>query len=107
MNGFNTLGWVTLALGTCSLAPAFWHPISADVFGLATGVRAEISRYLSLMEVAERLNITKSILARYKLPKPDAYAGRARGWNEKTLDAWNDSRLGRSVDGKPRKQKMT
>ncbi|WP_295729088.1 hypothetical protein [uncultured Bifidobacterium sp.] len=37
MNGFNTLGWVALALGACSLALAFWNPIPAGVFGIAAG----------------------------------------------------------------------
>lgn len=37
MNRFSTTGWVALALGTCSLALAFWNPIPAGIFGLAAG----------------------------------------------------------------------
>ena len=36
-------------------------------------------RYLSMTEVAERLDITKGALARYKLPDPDVIVGKARG----------------------------
>ncbi|WP_295729086.1 AlpA family transcriptional regulator [uncultured Bifidobacterium sp.] len=62
-------------------------------------------RYLSLTDVAERLGITKGALARYKLPQPDVLVGRARGWSEKTIDAWNASRPGRGVGGgRPRRK---
>lgn len=62
-------------------------------------------RYLSLTEVAERLNITKGALARYKLPEPDVYVGRTRGWTEQTIDEWNAARPGQGAGGgRPRKQ---
>ncbi|MGO4973684.1 helix-turn-helix transcriptional regulator [Bifidobacterium boum] len=62
-------------------------------------------RYLSMTEVAERLGITKSALARYKLPEPDVIVGKARGWHEGTIDRWNASRPGRGVGGgRPRKK---
>lgn len=58
-------------------------------------------RYLSLTEVAERLGITKGALARYRLPKPDAMVGRARGWLPSTIDEWDAARPGHG--GRPRK----
>ena len=62
-------------------------------------------RYLSLTDVAERLGITKGALARYKLPQPDVLVGHARGWSEKTIDAWNAARPGRGVGGgRPRRK---
>ena len=62
-------------------------------------------RYLSLTEVAERLNITKGALARYKLPEPDVYVGSTRGWSEQTIDEWNAARPGQGAGGgRPRKQ---
>ena len=62
-------------------------------------------RYLSLTEVAERLNITKGALARYKLPEPDVYVGRTRGWTEQTIDEWNAARPGQGAGGgRPRRQ---
>lgn len=69
------------------------------------GAQAVTRRYLSMTDVAERLGITKGALARYKLPKPDVLVGRARGWSEKTIDAWNAARPGRGVGGgRPRKK---
>lgn len=62
-------------------------------------------RYLSLTEVAERLNITKGALARYKLPEPDVNVGSTRGWSEQTIDEWNAARPGQGAGGgRPRKQ---
>ena len=72
-----------------------------------TGSRTQTvtRRYLSLTEVAERLNITKGALARYKLPEPDVYVGRTRGWTEQTIDEWNAARPGQGAGGgRPRKQ---
>ena len=63
-------------------------------------------RYLSMTEVAQRLDITKGALARYKLPDPDVIVGKARRWREETIDQWNASRPGRGVGGgRPRKNK--
>ena len=43
----------------------------------------------------------------YRLPAPDVYVGRARGWNESTIDDWNAARLGRRVGGgRPRKNAL-
>ena len=76
-----------------------WPP---DTPGAATMTE----RYLSMTEVAQRLDITKGALARYKLPDPDVIVGKARGWREETIDQWNAQRPGRSVGGgRPRKNK--
>ena len=45
-----------------------------------------MKRCLSLTEVAQRLGVTKGVLARYKLPEPDVYIGSIRGWNEPTIE---------------------
>ncbi|MBM6699222.1 hypothetical protein H7U32_02535 [Bifidobacterium pullorum subsp. saeculare] len=63
-------------------------------------------RYLSLTEFAARLGISTGALAGYKLPEPDVMVGRARGWSEATIDAWNAARPGRGVGGgRPRRAK--
>ena len=39
-----------------------------------------------------------------RLPEPDAYIGRTRGWKTETIDAWNAARPGRGVGGgRPRR----
>lgn len=61
-------------------------------------------RYLGVKQVAERLGTTPGGLLNLKLPKPDAYIGRTRGWKAETVDAWNAARPGRGVGGgRPRK----
>lgn len=50
--------------------------------------------YLSRSEVAERIGVKPSTLNRYRLPEPDAFVGRARGWLPETIDAWNAARPG-------------
>lgn len=45
-----------------------------------------MKRCLSLTEVAQRLGVTKGVIARYKLPEPDVYIGSIRGWNEPTIE---------------------
>ncbi|NEG89800.1 helix-turn-helix transcriptional regulator [Bifidobacterium aerophilum] len=62
-------------------------------------------RYLSLTEIAQRLDVTKGALARYRLPEPDALTGTTRGWLPETIDQWNAQRPGKG--GRPRKQKET
>lgn len=62
-------------------------------------------RYLGVKQVAERLGITPGGLLNLKLPEPDAYIGRTRGWKTETIDAWNAARPGRGVGGgRPRKR---
>ncbi|MCI2958232.1 XRE family transcriptional regulator [Agromyces atrinae] len=51
-------------------------------------------RYLSTVEVAERLGVQRSTLGRYKLPTPDVMIGETRGWTAETIDAWNEARPG-------------
>ena len=51
--------------------------------------------YLNLSEFADRLQIQRDTLAKYRLPEPDAMIGDRRGWLESTIDLWNESRPGR------------
>ncbi|OZG51761.1 hypothetical protein PSRA_0841 [Pseudoscardovia radai] len=61
-------------------------------------------RFLSYTEFAERIGVRTGALGNYRLPEPDAYIGRTRGWRPETIDAWNASRPGRGVGGgRPRK----
>ena len=70
------------------------------------GARTMTRRYLSMTQVAERLGVTLGALSHYRLPAPDVYVGRTRGWSEKTIDEWNAARPGRGVGGgRPRKKK--
>ncbi len=39
-----------------------------------------VERYLGVKQVAERLGITAGGLLNLRLPEPDAYIGRTRGW---------------------------
>lgn len=66
-----------------------------------------VERYLSVKQVAERLGITGGGLLNLRLPEPDAYIGRTRGWKPETIDAWNAARPGRGVGGgRPRRDSM-
>lgn len=54
-------------------------------------------------EVEWYLSATESRALR--MPEPDAYIGRTRGWKTETIDAWNAARPGRGVGGgRPRKR---
>lgn len=60
--------------------------------------------YLSATEAAQYLGITRGAFMSLKLPEPDAYVGKARGWLPETIDQWNANRPGRGVGGgRPRK----
>lgn len=62
--------------------------------------------YLSVTDVAKRLDISTAAVSAYKLPQPDALIGRTRGWLPGTIDQWNAQRPGRGVGGgRPRKNK--
>ena len=62
--------------------------------------------YLSVTDVAKRLDISTAAVSAYKLPQPDALIGRTRGWLPETIDRWNTQRPGRGVGGgRPRKNK--
>ena len=64
------------------------------------------TRYLSVTDIAAQLGISTAAVASYKLPEPDAYIGRTRGWLPSTIDEWNASRPGRGVGGgRPRKKR--
>jgi hypothetical protein len=52
-------------------------------------------RYLNLTEFAQRINIERDTLSKYKLPVPDSIVGDRRGWLPATIDTWNASRPGR------------
>lgn len=52
-------------------------------------------RYLSRSDIENRLGLRPGALGRIKLPEPDAYVGRARGWLPETIDRWNAERPGR------------
>lgn len=61
-------------------------------------------KYMSVSDVANKLGISKAAVSTYKLPEPDAYVGKARGWLPGTIDQWNANRPGRGVGGgRPRK----
>ncbi|MCO6558534.1 MAG: XRE family transcriptional regulator [Bifidobacterium sp.] len=60
-------------------------------------------RYLSLTEVAERLDVTTATVAKLSLPEPDAWTGRTRGWKQDTIDRWNAKRPGHG--GRPKAEK--
>jgi len=43
-------------------------------------------RYLSTTDIARILNIKPTSITKYKLPAPDAYIGKTRGWCQSTID---------------------
>lgn len=53
-----------------------------------------MQRFLSITEIAHRLNITAAAVAEYHLPEPDAMIGRTRGWKLETIERWNKDRPG-------------
>lgn len=48
-------------------------------------------RYLSHIEVAERIGVADQTLDGYLLPAPDALIGSTPGWLLVTIDAWAQS----------------
>lgn len=48
--------------------------------------------YMSFTEIAEYIGIKTGALANYKIPEPDAYIGRTRGWKRETIETWNANR---------------
>ncbi|OTA26110.1 transcriptional regulator [Alloscardovia macacae] len=50
--------------------------------------------YMSFTEIAEYLGIQKGSLANYRIPEPDVYIGRTRGWKREKIEAWNAARPG-------------
>ncbi len=60
--------------------------------------------YLSLLDVARRLGVSRDTVAKYNLPEPDVRVGSginaARGWTAATIDEWNAARPGRGRWGK-------
>ncbi|WP_454891984.1 XRE family transcriptional regulator [Alloscardovia omnicolens] len=52
-------------------------------------------KYMSYSEVAAYLNVATGALGNYKLPEPDAYIGRTRGWKKQTIEIWNANRPGK------------
>lgn len=50
--------------------------------------------FLGVGEFADRINVTRNTLNKYRLPKPDAYIGDIRGWTTETIDAWQANRPG-------------
>lgn len=58
--------------------------------------------YLSFSEVAQLLGVPSGSLSGYKLPEPDVWIGRTRGWSQSTIEQWNASRPGHG--GRPRKK---
>ena len=55
------------------------------------------THYLSVGDVADRLGVDKSSISKYKMPPPDAYIGKTRGWLPETIDEWNRNRPGRGA----------
>ncbi|MGM5069836.1 XRE family transcriptional regulator [Rhodococcus qingshengii] len=55
------------------------------------------AHYLSATQFAERIGVQPGALSRYKMPEPDAYIGKTRGWLPETVDEWNANRPGRGT----------
>lgn len=68
------------------------------------GEETMTEHYASFTQVAEMLGINKGALAHYKLPSPDAYIGKTRGWLPETIERWNAQRPGKG--GRPRKDQQ-
>lgn len=49
-------------------------------------------RYMGFSEFAAYIGVKPGALANYKIPEPDAYIGKTRGWKESTVKEWNDNR---------------
>jgi len=64
--------------------------------------------YLSVGDVAVRLGVTTAAVAQAKMPPPDAWIGRTRGWRPETIEVWIPTRPGRGTGGgRPRKRLPT
>ena len=57
-------------------------------------------RFLSVTEFAHRIGVKPATMSRYKLPEPDAWIGKVRGWRVETIDTWNANRPGPGWHGK-------
>lgn len=58
--------------------------------------------YMSFSDVAKYLGINSGALSHYKLPEPDVYVGKTRGWAKTTIEQWDASRPGKG--GRPAKK---
>jgi len=59
-------------------------------------MNTSIPGYLTVADVAERLNVKPATVRRYlhkkDLPKPDTRAGQSPLWRETTIEAWQKQR---------------
>ncbi len=57
--------------------------------------------YLGIAEIAEHVGLERETVKAYvregRLPAPDVAVGKIRGWSEKTIDKWWESRPGRGA----------
>ncbi|MEU1550186.1 hypothetical protein [Nocardia sp. NPDC005745] len=60
-------------------------------------MRHSTIRFLSSGGFAERINVERDTLNRYKLPLPDAMIGDVRGWLPQTVDDWSAVRPGKRL----------
>lgn len=51
---------------------------------------------MSMSDVARYLGVTRASVAITKLPEPDAYVGRAKGWKRSTIEKWAETRRKRT-----------
>ena len=67
-----------------------------------------VNRYLSLVQVEERLGLNRGSLSKTRMPQPDIIVGpvdidgqpergSTRGWLPETIDQWNATRPGRGA----------
>ena len=54
----------------------------------------ETIHYLSVTEVARIVGVAKANISAYRMPPPDAWIGKTRGWLPATIDAWMAGRPG-------------
>lgn len=106
MNKFKIAAYAGLAVGLVGSIVSWWYPSVGGAFAISAGLlsltasygikdQAMTERYMSYTEVAEYLNVAKGSLAGYKLPEPDVYIGRTRGWKRETIETWNVHRPGK------------
>ena len=89
---------VTVSIQLHQLRNSYNRPLRVYRTSVGRNI-ADVLRYLTLHEVAERVGITyntaKGYLRKGVLPQADATIGHRFGWLPETVDTWMESRPGR------------
>ena len=104
VSGFSTMDGVDTPISTIGVAEQEIALFAHDV-GTGPGAWRDTSgfRYMSLTDMANELGLRTVVLVGYRLPFPDVYVGRTRGWKRETFEDWRRRHpdVGKGAHGEP------